>query len=65
MRGAGQRRKAEHNGRAWQAWITAHLPGNDKVRLSDLTFNDRRPAKARSWEDEFAAFGAWAKARAH
>lgn len=65
MNGAETRMKIEHNGRAWQAWVTAHLPGNDKVRLSDLQFSDRRPAKGRGWEDEFAAFGAWAKARQH
>lgn len=65
MKGAEERLKREHNARAWQAWVTACLPGNPKTRLDDLTFRDRPAARPRSWEDEFAAFDAWASATKH
>lgn len=60
MDGAQDRLRAEHNGRAWLAWHVAHLPGNEKVRLRDLLIADKPAAKAAGWQDEYAAFAAWA-----
>lgn len=65
MRGAEKRRKREHNERAWLAWTIATLPySKEKLRLSDLMFIDK-PEKARTWEDEFAQWSAWAGAVQH
>lgn len=65
MQGREQALKREHNARAWQAWVTAFLPYQEKPpRLADMTFRDK-PAKPRTWEDEFAAFAAWAGEATH
>jgi len=63
MKGARQRLRREHNDRAWQAWQIAHLPHQERrVRFRDLIYRDEEPAP-KSWEDEFAAFESWARAK--
>lgn len=65
MKGARKRLEREHNERAWQAWTTAMLPLTEKrPRYESLLFSDK-PAKPRTWEDEFARFSAWAGEAVH
>lgn len=66
MDGARRRLDREHDDRAWLAWTTAFLPHSENVaslRLTDLQSASSRRAQAgdqHGWEDEFAAWSAWA-----
>lgn len=66
MDGARRRLDREHDDRAWLAWTTAFLPHSkdvERLRLTDLQSASSRRARRggkSGWEDEFAAWSAWA-----
>lgn len=60
MRGARMRQEEEHRGRAWLAWHAAYLGRSKKpVKLESLLPD--KPKTPLSWEQQLAAWMAYAK----
>jgi hypothetical protein len=64
MQGARKRLEREHNERAWLSWHTAYLPKLKKpVGLQELITGVE--SKPRPWEEQLAAWSAYANYKAH
>lgn len=61
MTGASARLEREHKDRAWLAYHTAYLPDVKKrPKLEDLTGEPSRARRAKTWEQQLAAWEIYA-----